>query len=52
MQLGKATGWVLLILTLTATTNAQPKRTVIQVGTLLDGRGGMIKIVFVQSPDK
>ena len=43
MQLWKATGWVLLILTLTATINAQPKRTVIQVGTLLDGRGGVIK---------
>jgi imidazolonepropionase-like amidohydrolase len=43
MQLWKATGWVLLILTLTATVEAQPKRTVIQVGTLLDGRGGVIK---------
>jgi len=43
MQLWKATGWVLLILTLTVAINAQPKRTVIQVGTLLDGRGGVIK---------
>ena len=43
IELGKATGCVLLILTLTATINAQPKRIVIQVGTMLDGRGGVIK---------
>ena len=43
MQLWKATGWVFFILTLTATVEAQPKRTVIQVGTLLDGRGGVIR---------
>ena len=43
MQLWKATSWVIFILTLTTTINAQPKRTVIQVSTLLDGRGGVIR---------
>ena len=43
MGMSKAIGWILFILTLTATVEGQPKRTVIQVGTLLDGRGGVIK---------
>ena len=43
MQLWKATGWILFVLTITSTLGAQTKRTVIQVGTMLDGRGGVIK---------
>ena len=41
--MSKATFWILFVLAVTSTVEAQPKRTVIQVGTLLDGRGGVIK---------
>jgi imidazolonepropionase-like amidohydrolase len=41
--MSKATFWILFVLAVTSTVEAQPKRTVIQVGTLLDGRGGVLK---------
>jgi imidazolonepropionase-like amidohydrolase len=41
--MSKATFWILFVLAVTSTVDAQTKRTVIQVGTMLDGRGGVIK---------